>query len=155
MKANRTELIVSALQNGTVIDHIPAEKLFTIASILHINELKNQVTIGNNLSSKKLGLKGIIKVSDKYFEKQELDKIALVAPTAKINIIKDYEVVEKSDIQVPDEVNEILQCVNPMCVTNKEKNVATRFHVIDKKNLTCKCHYCERIINQEDLIILK
>ncbi|HOH95974.1 MAG TPA: aspartate carbamoyltransferase regulatory subunit [Candidatus Enterocola sp.] len=153
MKASHTELIVRALENGTVIDHIPADKLFKVVWLLHLDNLPNQITIGNNLESKKIICKGIIKISDKFFEHQELDKIALIAPTAKINIIKNYEVVEKIDLSLPNEVTEILQCVNPMCITNKENGITTRFHIVDKAKGTVKCHYCERIINQEDLIL--
>ena len=141
----KTELIVKALENGTVIDHIPADQTFKVVKLLGLEECAGQVTIGVNLSSNKLGKKGIIKVADTYFEKSELDKVAIIAPQAKVNIIKNYEVVEKIELSLPDEVTGILKCINPMCVTNKERDVETRFHILDKKNGTVKCHYCERI----------
>lgn len=149
----KTELIVKALENGTVIDHIPADQIFKVVQLLGLEDCANQVTIGVNLSSKKLGKKGIIKVADKFFEKSELDKVAVIAPDAKVNIIKNYEVVEKIELALPYEVIGILRCINPMCVTNKERDVETRFHILDKKNGTVKCHYCERIIMKEDLIL--
>lgn len=151
MKSNTMQ--VQALENGTVIDHIPADKLFKIVSLLKLNSINEQITIGNNLESKKLGRKGIIKISNKFFEKSELDKIALIAPSVKINVIKNFEVIEKQSLSLPDEVTDILQCVNPMCVTNKERGVATRFHIIDKENGTVQCHYCERQISRKDLIL--
>ena len=148
----KKELVVRALENGTVIDHIPADKLFQIVNILHLDTLTDQITIGNNLSSSKLGKKGVIKISGKYIDPHELNKIALVAPSARINIIKDYQVVEKNECVIPDEVHDVLQCVNPMCITNKQ-HVATHFHVVNKENITVKCHYCERYIKKEDFIL--
>lgn len=153
MKANNKELIVSALKNGTVIDHIPSDKLFKIVSLLQIENIAEQVTIGNNLDSKKLGKKGIIKISDTFFEKEELGKIALLAPSAKINIIRDYEVVEKFQLALPSEITGILRCSNPMCITNNERDITTRFKVLDRNNLVVRCHYCEKVMNQEDLIL--
>ena len=126
----KKELVVRALENGTVIDHIPADKLFQIVNILHLDTISDQITIGNNLDSNKLGKKGVIKISGKYIDPQELNKIALIAPNARINIIKDYQVVEKNECVMPDEVYEILQCVNPMCITNKQ-NVTTQFHIVN------------------------
>ena len=148
----KKELVVRALENGTVIDHIPADKLFQIVNILHLDTMTDQITIGNNLDSNKLGKKGVIKISGKYIDPQELNKIALIAPTVRINIIKDYQVVEKNECVMPDEVYDVLQCVNPMCITNKQ-NVTTHFHVVNKENRTVKCHYCERYIKAEDLIL--
>jgi len=89
------ELQVKALENGTVIDHIPSDKLFKVVSLLKMDGLKNQITIGNNLSSKQMGTKGIIKVADRYYAEEEVNRIALIAPMAKINIIKNFEVIEK------------------------------------------------------------
>lgn len=148
----KKELVVRALENGTVIDHIPADKLFQIVNILHLETISDQITIGNNLSSSKLGKKGVIKISEKYIDPQELNKIALIAPCARINIIKNYQVVEKNECVIPDEVHDVLQCVNPMCITNKQ-NVTTHFHVVNKENRTVKCHYCERYIKEEDFIL--
>ena len=89
------ELKVSAIKNGTVIDRIPAKNLFKVITILGLDKIENQITFGTNLESKKLGRKAIIKISDKDFQEDELNKIALVAPEAKLNIIKNYTVVEK------------------------------------------------------------
>ena len=92
----RKELKVSAIKNGTVLDHIPANQLFKVINILNLNMCINQVTFGTNLDSKILGKKAIIKITDKYFKDEEINKIALIAPQAKINIIKDFEVDRKS-----------------------------------------------------------
>ena len=92
--AAKKELQVSAVENGTVIDHIPADKLFDVINVLGIQSLENTVTFGYNLVSSKLGKKAIIKIWDKFLKDDEVNKLALVAPTAKINIIKDFEVAE-------------------------------------------------------------
>ena len=149
---DKKELIVTALENGTVIDHIPAAKLFKIVAILELDKIDDRVTIGNNLESKMMGLKGVIKVADKFFQPEEINKIALLAPSARINIIKNYEVVQKTDLQLPDQVSGLLQCVNPMCVTNKQP-VTSRFDLIDRKHGVLRCHYCERMVNLSDIIL--
>lgn len=142
------ELKVSAIKEGTVIDHIPARSLFKVISILELQKMDTQITIGYNFESKRLGQKGIIKISDKFPSQKDLNKIALFAPEAKINIIRDYKVVEKDNVQVPDNIEGIVKCMNPKCITNQE-NVKTKFVVIEKKNVTLKCNYCEKITDQE------
>ncbi len=147
------KLRVSAIKNGTVIDHIPAESLFKVVIILGLNKINNTVTFGTNLESKKLGTKGIIKISGKYFLDKEINKIALVASQAKLNIIKDYKVVEKKVVEIPDRIVGIAKCVNPQCITNHE-NITTKFAVISKKEVALKCHYCEKITDKENIAII-
>ncbi|HZK69693.1 MAG TPA: aspartate carbamoyltransferase regulatory subunit, partial [Paludibacter sp.] len=143
------ELKVAALRNGTVIDHIPADKLYKVVSILHLDTCEHQITIGNNLDSAKVGKKGIIKISDRAFEEDETNKIALIAPNAKINIIRDYLVVEKRPLTLPAEIKEIVQCANPNCITNNQP-VTTRFHVqLHDGEIMLKCHYCEREVQRD------
>jgi len=147
------ELKVAALRNGTVIDHIPADKLYTVVSILHLDTCEHQITIGNNLDSAKVGKKGIIKISDRAFEEDETNKIALIAPNAKINIIRDYLVVEKRPLTLPAEIKEIVQCANPNCITNNQP-VTTRFHVqLHDGEIMLKCHYCEREVQRDKVKI--
>ncbi len=146
----KKELQVAALENGTAIDHIPADQLFKVVSLLGIEHLKTPVTIGYNLDSKKMGKKGIIKISDKFFEQDEINRISLIAPTVNLNIIRDYEVVEKKHVNLPDELSGIVRCNNPKCISNNEP-MMTRFQVIDKENVTLKCHYCEVKIKKEDI----
>jgi aspartate carbamoyltransferase regulatory subunit len=151
--SDKKQLKVSAIKEGTVIDHIPAQHLFKVISILRLDKINSQITFGTNLESKRLGLKAIIKISDLFFREHEINKIALVAPDAKLNIIKDYEVVEKKLVQVPDEISGIVKCFNPQCITNHEK-IATRFIVLNKKDVTLKCHYCEKITDSEHMEII-
>ena len=147
------QLSVSAIQNGTVIDHVPARNLFKVIQILGLDNIDNQITFGTNLESKKLGRKAIIKISGVYFEDEDINRIALVAPDAKLNIIRDYEVIEKKVVVVPDTITGIARCMNPKCITNYE-SVTTRFRVVSKKNVALRCHYCEKITNQENLQII-
>lgn len=147
------QLSVSAIQNGTVIDHVPAKNLFKVIQILGLDKIETQITFGTNLESKKLGKKAIIKISGVYFEDEDINRIALVAPDAKLNIIRDYEVVEKKVVVVPDSITGIAKCMNPKCITNFE-HVTTKFRVVSKINVALKCHYCEKITTQENLQII-
>ncbi len=153
MNKNKQALQVAALRNGTVIDHIPAEKLFTVVSLLGLEHMENNITIGFNLESKKLGTKGIIKIADKFFCDEDLNRISVVAPHVKLNIIRDYEVIEKKEVYMPDDLKGIVKCANPKCITNNEP-MATLFHVTDKENCVLKCHYCEKEQRKEEIVIL-
>ena len=143
------ELKVAALRNGTVIDHLPSNQVFGVVSILQLENCKNQITIGNNLDSKRMGTKGIVKISDRFLKEDEVNKIALIVPKAKINIIRNYEVVEKYTLTLPEEIRDVVRCMNPKCITNNEP-VGTRFRVItDSERVLLKCHYCEREVPRE------
>ncbi|MDD2380720.1 MAG: aspartate carbamoyltransferase regulatory subunit [Mariniphaga sp.] len=142
-RKNKLKLKVSAIKDGTVIDHIPAQYLFKVISILGLDNIENQITFGTNLESEKLGSKAIIKVSDKFFENDEINKIALVAPHAKLNIIRDYDVVEKKVVEIPKEIRGIVKCFNPKCITNNE-HIITSFQVVDTSPIALKCKYCEK-----------
>jgi len=144
------EFKVSAIENGTVIDHIPAKNVFQVIKILNLENYDNQILFGTNLESKKYGTKGIIKVSNKFFKTEEINKIALVAPRATLIIIKDYKVVEKSSVHIPDEVIKIVKCFNPNCITNHER-VETKFTVTSKEELKLRCHYCEKITDKKNM----
>ena len=148
----KRELQVAALENGTAIDHIPPSQLFKVAKLLGLENMDNTITIGNNFQSKKMGCKGVIKISKKFFEEDEINRIALIAPKVILNIIRDYEVVEKKTVTLPDELVGLVKCNNPKCITNNEP-MPSRFEVIDKEKGTIKCRYCERKINKEDIII--
>ena len=140
---NKKERLVAAIENGTVVDHIPAEKTFQVVNLLELQNLSTPVTIGYNFSSSKVGCKGIIKVSDKFFTDDEISRLSVVAPNIILNIIHDYEVVEKKQVITPDELHGIVKCNNPKCITNNEP-VSTIFNVVDKVVGTLKCHYCDK-----------
>jgi aspartate carbamoyltransferase regulatory subunit len=149
-EALRKELKVSAIENGTVIDHIPSNSVFQVIKILNLSEYQNQLLIGTNLDSRKMGKKGIIKVSNKFFKSDEINKIALVAPSATLIIIKNFAVVEKKKVEIPDYAENIVKCFNPNCITNNE-DIPTKFTVIDKKELKLRCHYCEKITARNNM----
>ena len=143
-------MLVAAIENGTVIDHIPSEKTYQVAQLLGLQDLSTPVTIGYNLLSKKLGKKGIIKVADKFFTDEEISRLSVVAPNIVLNIIRDYEVVEKKTVETPNEIRGIVKCNNPKCITNNEP-MQTHFHVSDG---ILTCHYCEKEqdINKVELV---
>lgn len=145
-------LQVSAIKEGTVIDHIPANRLFEVINILQLQKCLDMITFGTNLDSKQLGKKAIIKVSNRFFQGQEIDKIALIAPKAKLNTIKNYEVVEKRVVEIPNEIINIAKCFNPKCITNNE-TITTRFTVISEKPIELRCMYCEKITTEKHLVI--
>lgn len=148
----RKELKVSALENGTVIDHLPASSLFHAIRILELDKTRNQVYFGTNLSSAKYGIKGIIKVRDQFFENTDINKIALVAPNATLIEIKNFEVVRKTKIDTPEEVKDFVKCFNPKCITNHQE-VPTYFKVIeDKGELKLRCHYCEKTTTKDTMV---
>ena len=152
MKNKRTELKVSAIRNGTVIDHIPAENTFRVFALLNLESSSDHVYFGTNLESRKLGKKGIIKISNLFFKPEEISKIALVAPHATLIEIRDYEIVKKEQVLLPEEIHKIVKCVNPKCVTNNQ-NVPTHFQVIYDHHGKMKlaCRYCEKTMSMEDI----
>ena len=137
----RQELIVSALDHGTVIDHIPCDRLFEVINLLHLQEMTSKVTIGFNLTSSKMGTKSIIKIADRFFTDEELNQLSVVAPNVTLVIIRDYEVVEKRSVTLPEELRGLVRCNNPKCITNNEP-MKTVFHVTDRLKGIIRCHYC-------------
>jgi len=150
---NKKERLVAAIENGTVIDHIPSNKTYQVANLLGLQDLTTTVTIGYNYISKRIGRKGIIKVENKFFTDEEISRLSVVAPNVVLNIIRDYEVVEKKTVETPDVLCGIVRCNNPKCITNNEP-MDTVFHVVDKEHGILKCHYCdkEQDINKVELI---
>lgn len=137
----REQLMVAAIENGTVIDHIPSDRLFEVIRLLRIEELEHDtVFIGYRLKSKAMGTKSIIKIANRFFSEQELNSLAVVAPKVTLSIIRDFDVVEKRCVELPHEIVSIVKCNNPKCICNNEP-MPTRFiaagHVL-------KCYYCEK-----------
>ena len=148
------QLKVSAIKDGTVLDHIPSDQLFKVIDILGLQKSSNQITFGFNLDSKLLGKKAIIKIADTYFEADDINRIALIAPQTKINIIHDFEVVEKRVLSVPSTIKGIVKCMNPMCITNHQA-VETLFStILDSPDIKLHCHYCEKNTDRDNLKII-
>lgn len=146
----RQELMVAAIENGTVIDHIPSNKIFQVIRLLHLDDVHSSVMVGYNLPSSKMGSKSIIKISDKFFTDAELNLLSVVAPNVTLCIIRDYEVVEKKCVSLPSEIVGIVKCANPKCITNNEP-MATHFSVIDNCEGIIKCRYCEKEQNLDGI----
>lgn len=150
----KKELSISAIKDGTVVDHIPNNAALKLVDILDLKGVRGMISIATNLTSKTMGKKGIIKISGKDLTKEEVDKIALIAPHATVNIIKNYDVKQKIKVTIPQVINKIIKCSNPNCITNNEKNVITKFCVLNKDPLEVRCHYCERNMEKEDISLL-
>lgn len=145
------KLRVKPIKNGTVIDHITANKALSVLKILGLPSEENTVTIAMNVPSSKIGSKDIVKIEGRELAPREVDKIALIAPNASINIIRDYELIEKSKVHLLDSISQILKCPNPNCITNTKEPVKTRFYVIGKEPVILRCYYCERIMEESEI----
>lgn len=143
---------VYALKDGTVIDHIPRWKGLVIMELLGLNHQKQFVTLGIGLKSRRAGWKDVIKIEHRELSQEEVEKIALVAPQATLNIIRNHHVYKKVRLQVPDEVLGIVECKNPKCITNNEP-VQTRFVKLEEKILALRCYYCERVFTGDDITL--
>ena len=141
----KKELKIPRIKDGTVIDHITAGNAVKVLRILGIPEGSSSVvSVAMNVKSR-LGKKDIVKVENRELDPYEVDKIALIAPKATINIIRGYEVAEKHRVELPDELIGIARCSNPTCVSNaKREPVKSRFKVISRDPPRIKCYYCER-----------
>jgi aspartate carbamoyltransferase regulatory subunit len=144
------ELKVNAIEKGTVIDQINPESLFNIIRVLDLEKRSDEILIGTNLKSKKIGKKGVLKISNLFLEKAELDKISILARNSKINIIKNYEVVKKFELPLPTKVENLIKCFNPNYITNFEK-VNTFFTIIHDSPLKLKCKYCEKLTEKDQI----
>ena len=149
----KKEMSISAIEEGTVIDHIPGDATFKVAEILSLDHHSGTVSIAANLQSKSMGRKGIIKVEGKFLTQDEVNKMAIIAPDATVNIIKNFSVKEKIKVKSPDVIENVIRCSNPVCITNNEQ-VHTKFYVVRKDPLKIRCHYCERGMGKKDLEII-
>ena len=146
-------LLVSKINNGTVIDHILPGKSFKVLSILNIdNRISYTVTIAVHVLSKKGGYKDIVKIEDRFLQRDELDRISMVAPGATISIIKNYEIVEKFTVRIPDEIVGIVNCPNQNCISNSKEPIKSRFIVKSQKPILIQCFYCQRPLADYEII---
>ncbi|ADY02171.1 aspartate carbamoyltransferase regulatory subunit [Vulcanisaeta moutnovskia 768-28] len=151
--SSKSELIISKIRNGVVIDHIPAGRALLVLRLLGISGREGfRVALVMNVESRKLGTKDIVKIEDKELTKDELNLVALVAPTATVNIIRDYEVISKFKVSIPDVIEGLLKCKNPRCITNQQREpVRNRFRVISREPLKLVCEYCGTIHELSDI----
>jgi len=150
---SNTELRVSKIQNGTVIDHISGGYALDVVKILGITGHEGRVmTIAVNVPSKRFGAKDVLKVEGRALNAREVNRIALVAPHATINIIRDYCVVEKLEVKLPLVIEGLIKCVNPACISNSDEPAVAKFYVEDEEPLLLKCHYCGGILEKADVL---
>ena len=146
-------LRVSKIKNGTVIDHITSGHALDVVKILGITgKSGNIVTIAMNVPSKRMGKKDIVKIEGRELKAEEVDKIALIAPNATINIIRDYKVVEKKRVQLPKVIKNIVRCANPACISNSNEPIQPIFYVESQEPLYLKCHYCGYLMERDEIL---
>jgi len=147
------ELLVSKIREGTVIDHIKAGKGRKVLDFLGIDDSYPEIVILlMNVDSKKIKKKDILKLSNKFLKQDEVDKIALIAPNATGNVIKNFKVVDKMSIKIPETIEGILKCPNPKCVSNADEPLKTKFMVEKEEPVSLRCFYCERLMDLKDII---
>jgi len=153
VKMSEKELVVSKIRNGTVIDHIPAGKALIVLKVLGISGNEgNRVSLVMNVESKKIGKKDIVKIEDRFLDEKETSLISLVAPTATINIIRDYKVIEKRKIALPKIILDLLKCPNPSCITNNDPEAKSKFLVVKSSPLIISCIYCETRLEENEIL---
>ncbi len=153
MAETEDELRVKKIRQGTVIDHINAGNALSVLRILGMTGREdNVVTIAMNVPSKKLGTKDIVKVEERTLNAEEVDKIALIAPKATINIIDNYNVVAKQKTKLPKVIRGILRCDNISCVSNGNEPIEPTFLVDQEEPLRLRCYYCNRILEKNDVL---
>lgn len=148
-----TTLRVSKIKDGTVIDHINNGYALDVVRILGINGQTNgTVLIALHVPSEQLGLKDIVKVEGRELKPEEVDKIALLAPHASINIIRQYTVVDKKRVRLPGIISGTVRCGNPVCISNSNEPIQPKFYVKKEEPLVVRCHYCSHIMERQEIL---
>jgi aspartate carbamoyltransferase regulatory subunit len=152
----KKELVISKIEYGTVIDHINAGKALLVLRILGIKPGSGEmVTMAMNVPSKKMGKKDIVKVAGKFISEEELNKIALIAPKATINLIENYEIKKKFKVTLPKFIEGILRCPNRNCITNSREPITPKFYVyLRDDSVVAKCYYCNKVIKGVDEFVV-
>ena len=151
--SDASQLLVRRIKDGTVIDHIEAGKALVVLRVIDITGKDgNVITVALNVPSNKHVKKDIVKIENRFLMKYETDKLALIAPRATINIIKDYKLVEKRKIQLPDSIVGIFRCPNLKCISNSEEDIRSTLDIGDKQNIILECRYCARTLTINDLV---
>jgi aspartate carbamoyltransferase regulatory subunit len=147
------EIKVERIREGTVIDHISSGQALNVLRILGITKdyPTTAVTAAMNVLSSKVGRKDIVKIEGRELKSNEVGKISLISPNATINIIRNMKVFKKKNVTLPKEIEDVVTCANPNCITNSE-HVATRFKVERKEPIKLRCFYCERVMEHMDII---
>ena len=148
------KLIVRKIRNGTIIDHIPAGQALNVLKLMGITGREGfRIALAMNVESRKLGRKDLVKIENLELDPEHISKIALIAPTATINIVRDFKVVEKRKVDLPEIIEEIISCINPNCITNQPREpVKPRFRKLSTKPLKLVCDYCGYVMGYEKIV---
>jgi len=150
---SESEFRVEKIREGTVIDHITGGTALAVLRILKISGREGLiVSVLMNVPSKKLGKKDIVKIEGRELNPAEIDGIALLAPKATVNLIRNSEVTKKENIQPPKEVHYILKCTNPGCITNTPEPIEAVFQLENEDPISLRCYYCSVVITNEDIV---
>ena len=148
----QSELMVRRIKEGTVIDHIDEGKGLQVLDALRIDGQDGSlITLAMNVPSGKSKKKDIIKVENKFLKDDDTNKIAIIASKATINIIKNYKLIEKRRVALPNEIDKIFRCTNPDCITNSTEHIESVMDLIDKETMILKCRYCARILDVNEI----
>jgi aspartate carbamoyltransferase regulatory subunit len=152
MNEGKDKLIVSKIENGTVIDRIPPGKALRVLEVLGIDaNYPYTVALAIRVASKKLSLKDVVKIKGKELTEKDIHKLSFIAPGATVNIIQSFEVQKKVELEIPEHVEEFIKCLNPNCVSNSNEPITSSFDIISKEPLILRCIYCDRVIEDEYL----
>ncbi|MFX0164055.1 MAG: aspartate carbamoyltransferase regulatory subunit [Candidatus Hodarchaeota archaeon] len=146
------KLKIDKISKGTVIDHIDAGYALTILGLTGLDETKNLITIGVNVSSKKYQTKDIIKIENVFLNETQMQQISILSPNASISLIENYKVIEKKKVKIPEIIKKLILCVNQTCISNSDEPIDSEFLVLEEKPLKIQCAYCERIYKLEEIV---
>jgi aspartate carbamoyltransferase regulatory subunit len=140
-------LLISPIKNGTVIDHITGGEALNVLKIIGITGTTHEcLSVATNVKSHMMGKKDIVKIENRELMEEEVDRIALIAPNASINIIRDYKVFEKKGVTIPSLLVGIVRCPNPGCISNTNEPIQSRFEVAPNG---LHCLYCDWVITKD------
>lgn len=147
----KKHLKVKSIKNGTVIDHITANRALSVLNILNLPDNETSLMVAMNVESPDMHSKDIVKIENRELSQDEVDRLVLIAPNATINIIRDYEITRKARLELKDEISDVINCSNPNCISNSNEPISNKFYVQSKKPVILRCHYCERTMDLDDI----
>ncbi len=134
-------LNIDSVEKGLVIDHIKAGKAMEIYHYLNLDKMDCSVAIIKNAKSKKFGKKDIIKVEDNI--DMDLQVLGFIDPNITINVIDNSVIIDKINLELPQEVRNVVKCKNPRCITSIEQEIVHKFRLTDKEKKIYRCVYCD------------
>lgn len=146
-------LAVRRIREGTVIDHVAPGTALRVLSALGVTGQDGHiVTIAMNVPSDKLSKKDIVKIENRFLRADETNKIALISPSATVNIIRNFKVVEKRNVDLPEVLEGVFSCPNPTCISNSSEPLTPLLTVVSRSPPKLRCKYCTRVFKLEDLL---